>query len=177
MAPAIALSMIISAIGVALTWSTISAHANLDHSEPAEDARLAQAPQTLSLYFTQRLNPSGSWINLEDSAGKVTPLAAQVDSADTKVMRAPLPRLVPSAYTVRWQSLSADDDDYADGSFRFVVLNPDGSDPDATADGSSSDSGDSGGAGLVMIGLGVALLVAVVAGIAFLTRLKGRRAG
>jgi methionine-rich copper-binding protein CopC len=166
-----------SALVAALPWSTASAHANLDHSEPAADARLVQAPQTLSLYFTQTLNPSGSWINLEDSAGKVTPLAAQVDSADTKVMRAPLPRLAPGAYTVRWQSLSADDDDYADGSFRFVVLNPDGSDPGATSDKSSSDSDDSGGAGLGMIGLGVALVVAVVAAIALVKRLKGRRSG
>jgi hypothetical protein len=83
-------------------------------------------------------------------------------------MRFVLSNAKPDVYTVRWQTLSADDDDYADDSYSFMVLNPDGSRPDGAGvvgDAVSSDgSGDSipiaaiaGASGIVLVALFIVL--------------------
>jgi hypothetical protein len=61
-------------------------------------------------------------------------LAVTVDANDKKVMRAMTPPLKPGSYTIRWQSLSADDDDFAQGSYKLTVLNADGSKPGGSED-------------------------------------------
>jgi copper resistance protein C len=121
----------------ALQPSGASAHANLDTSDPPKDARLAQAPSMMTLRFTQGLKPEGSFVQVAGSDGVNRVAGFTFDPADPKVMRATLQPLGPGVYTVRYQSLSADDDDYHDGTFTFTVLNPDGTDP-----GSSPSPGD-----------------------------------
>jgi LPXTG-motif cell wall-anchored protein len=75
-------------------------------------------------------------------------------------MQAKLPVLSPDVYKVRWQTLSADDDDYAQGSYSLTVLNPDGSSPGAAQEATKNDGGGgSGGTALVAGGVVVALIV------------------
>jgi methionine-rich copper-binding protein CopC len=153
--------LLVALLSVFLAGSAES-HANLASSEPAIDARIAQPPSELTLRFTQRLKPEGSWVQLK--AGDGVNLVQQIafDQEDRYVMRGLLAQITPGEYTVSWQSLSADDDDYADGSFRFTLLNPDGSLPGGQgrgASGSEQSSEDSSGPN-------VATLLAVVAGIA-----------
>ena len=151
------------------------AHANLDASEPAAGARLAQAPTDMRLSFTQGLNPDGSWaqVSVGDSGDLV--LSLDFDPEDSTLMTASIEGRGPGLYEVRWQSLSAEDDDYADGRFEFVVLNPDGSDPtEAEQPGAEVPEDDDGG------GLALPLLLAVgaagamiIAALAFTLRTHG----
>ncbi len=134
----------------------VFAHANLDHAEPAAGSKLTRLPDRISLYFTQSLVKETSWVQIRDREGKDMELVAEFDPAHPKLMRAVLPPLDPGVYTVRWQSQSADDDDYAQGSFELTLLNPDGSLPP----GAQSAAKDSGGA------ISVYLLFVIVAGLA-----------
>ena len=149
-------------IAVLLEASIASAHANLDTSDPAKDAKLAQGPSTMTLRFTQGLKPEGSWVQVvgDDGANRVTGFS--FDPVDKKVMRAELEPLHAGVYTVKYQSLSADDDDYHDGTYEFTVLNPDGSDPGAEAAASQTpaenDNGDSN-ATTVLAVVGAVILV------------------
>jgi methionine-rich copper-binding protein CopC len=135
----------------------------LDHSEPAQDAKLASSPAQITLFFTQNLKASGSWVLLEVSGGGEVQVQVQFDPADTKVMRAMVPPLDPGVYAVRWQSQSADDDDYAGGRFSFTVLNPDGSVPKGTSDSGQNASGrGSGGSDVALTGAAAVVVVVVV---------------
>jgi methionine-rich copper-binding protein CopC len=137
----------------------VSAHASLERSEPRADSRLAAPPAMLLLEFTQRLNPTGSWVKLIDADEKETLLQPQFDQQTQKTMRAPLESLAPGKYLVRWQSLSLDDDDYADGSFGFTVLRPDGTDPSAPQAPADQDEGSSPSTLLIA---GIAVVTAAV---------------
>jgi hypothetical protein len=98
-------------------------------------------------------------------------LRLQFDPANPKVMWATLGPLRPDVYTVRWQSLSADDDDYADGSYQLTVLNPDGSPPNATTEPIIPDDNDGGGSGSTMLIVSaVAAVVLVGVAVVFVTR-------
>jgi methionine-rich copper-binding protein CopC len=155
--------------------SDVESHANLASSEPAIDARVVQPPSELTLRFTQGLKPEGSWVQLKGQDGVNLVLQIAFDQEDMKVMRGVLPQILPGEYMVSWQSLSADDDDYADGNFRFTLLNPDGSMPASqgqAATGPDQSSDDGGGTDVTTL-FAVVAAVALVAGAAvFVTRYK-----
>lgn len=142
----------------ALQTPEAAAHANLDRAEPPADARVRQATSRLLLYFTQPIVPRSSWVALSDAAGKERPVALEFEPAEPKLMRARLGPLEPGTYTAKWQSLSADDDDYADGSYGLTVLRPDGTDPSG-APPAGSVPGDGGGSSSPL-----AFVMAAVAG-------------
>jgi hypothetical protein len=91
-------------------------------------------------------------VAIRDSQGGDMQLAVTIDAGDKKVMHATTPQLKPGVYTIRWQSLSADDDDFAQGSYKLTVLNADGSKP--------SGGDDSTGTTLLIIGGVIAIAVA-----------------
>jgi methionine-rich copper-binding protein CopC len=162
-----------------LIWlpSSASAHANIERSEPSAGEELHAAPQTLRLFFTQRLNQTGSFIQLLDANDAVIPVQVSFDPADPRAMYAAVPSLQPAVYTVRWQSLSLDDDDYAQDRFQFTVLRPDGSRPDAPAASSGNGESSSDSDAVLMIALGVGLVIVVLGGISVAQRvMRGRSA-
>jgi hypothetical protein len=75
-------------------------------------------------------------------------------------MRATLQPFGAGVYTVKYQSLSADDDDYHDGTYEFTVLNPDGSEPGGASDRAKTPPGDDDGGSITTI---VAVVVAALA--------------
>jgi methionine-rich copper-binding protein CopC len=150
----------LSALLLVILAGGAEAHANLAASEPAKDARVLQPPSDLTLRFTQALKPEGSWVQLKGRDGLNVVREITFDGEAGKVMQAALPQIAPDQYTVTWQSLSADDDDYADGSFRFILLNPDGSSPAGLSQGVNEPDQPSGDGGTSM-----ATLLAVAAGI------------
>jgi methionine-rich copper-binding protein CopC len=166
---------LLAAVLLVMFAGSVESHANLASSEPAVDARIVQPPSELTLRFTQRLKPEGSWVQLKASDGANIVQQITFDQEDRYVMRGVLPQIAPGEYKVAWQSLSADDDDYADGSFRFTLLNPDGSSPGGqgqAASGSEQSSKDSGGTGVASL-LAVVAAVALVAGaFVFVTRYR-----
>ena len=137
----------------------MSAHANLDTSDPAKNAKLAQGPSTMTLRFTQGLKPEGSWVQVAGDDGVNRVAEFSFDTIDNKVMRAEVEPLHAGVFTVTYQSLSADDDDYHDGSYQFTVLNPDGSDPGAEAASSQAPGQEDDGGSMTTV---VAVVVAAI---------------
>ena len=95
-----------------------SAHAMLDHAEPRVGNKVATAPREVTLWFTQKLEPAFSTIEVTDSAGQ------RVDSGKTRVsgsqMSVSLRPGGPGTYHVTWRVLSVDAHT-TDGSFTFQV--------------------------------------------------------
>jgi len=161
---------------LALTVSGASAHANLDTSDPPKDARLAQAPTTMTLRFTQGLKSDGSFVQVASADGVNKVSGFTFDPADARVMRATLQPLQPGVYTVKYQSLSADDDDYHDGTYQFTVLNPDGSEPGSHSDPVQTPDEDDGGGSTATILAAVAAVVVVGGALVFALRYKRKPA-
>ena len=163
-------------IAVLLNTGVVTGHADLIRAEPAVDSRLAQPPAELTLHFSQGLKQEGSFVLLEDDEGERLPVSVSFDASDNKVMRAALgSSLGPSVYTVLWQTLSADDDDYHDGNYQLIVLNPDGSAPDAPPAAGDSASDGGGDSETLMLVLVTGLVVVGVGGLAFFLRSQSRQ--
>jgi methionine-rich copper-binding protein CopC len=100
--------------------SAAFAHAHLSSSEPAANAE-AVAPTTVTIHFTEPLEPAFSKITLADASGKpAAPAASEVDRQDAKVMRLPLPQLSAGRYVVHWIAV-ATDGHRTQGDFAFNV--------------------------------------------------------
>jgi copper transport protein len=122
-----------SAITLLLLLSGVaSAHALLDHSNPAPGAVLDQdqVPSQAQFWFTEELNPALSKVVVVDPNNhEVDRQNSHVSSSDPKEIDLGLPQLGPGAYVVIWRTVSADDGHAAGGSFIFRVRFPDGTVP------------------------------------------------
>ena len=97
------------------------AHAFLDHANPAVGSTLQRAPATISIWFTQELEPAFSTISITDQGGqRVDGGDAQVDARDQTLLRASLKPLPPGTYKVSWHVVSVDTHT-TEGSFTFRV--------------------------------------------------------
>jgi copper transport protein len=104
----------------------VSAHAEYDHSDPADGATLVTPPSMVKVWFTEGVKSgAGSSLKVQNSAGQ------QVDNSDSKVdtsdpdrqiMTVSLrPGLPSGTYTVAWNTVSADDGEADQGDFSFSV--------------------------------------------------------
>src|SRR5215217_2821883 len=90
------------------------AHARYDRSEPIANGQVDGTPFVLKTWFNQELMSAGTQVDLGD--GRV-----DLDDPDRKLMLVSLPELPSGVYTVAWASLSAQDGDWADGTFTYGV--------------------------------------------------------
>lgn len=96
------------------------AHANLSSSTPAADAVVSEPPETVTLWFTGRIEPDFSTIEVTDSDGR------QVDKGDSSVssnrrsIEVGLDPLEPGEYHVEW-TVVARDGHRMRGDFSFTV--------------------------------------------------------
>jgi methionine-rich copper-binding protein CopC len=101
-----------------LATGEVSAHALLDHAEPRVGNKVATAPNEVTLWFTQKLEPAFSTITVTDAAGQ------RVDTGKTRVsgdhMSVSIRPGGTGTYRVKWRVLSADTHT-TDGSFSFQV--------------------------------------------------------
>jgi methionine-rich copper-binding protein CopC len=112
----------ILSIAVVLLFSSSAwAHAFIDHAEPAVGSRLASPPTVVRIWFTERLEPALSKIQVFDNQG------SEVDKRDTKVDRTnrqllgvSLPVIKAGKYRVSWRVVSVDTH-VTNGSFEFEV--------------------------------------------------------
>ena len=107
-----------AAAGMILT-GPVFAHAKLQSSIPAADARLQVAPKSLTLSFNEGVRLAALTLTAGSKDIPVTvdrnaPAAAQVSVA--------LPALAPGQYVVQWSALSVDDGHVSKGTFAFVVV-------------------------------------------------------
>ncbi|MEZ3498901.1 copper homeostasis periplasmic binding protein CopC [Pantoea sp. KPR_PJ] len=98
------------------------AHAHLKSSQPAENAEVDASPQTLSLSFTEEVEPAFSGVTLLDSQQqKVAIGKAQLDAGQHSRLILPLNApLAAGDYQVNWHVLSVDGHK-TQGSYRFRV--------------------------------------------------------
>ena len=93
------------------------AHAFLDHASPRVGSTVRTAPREVTLWFTQKLEPSFSSAQVHDAAGARVDQGAQVSGMEIHV---PVKALSPGTYRVRWKVLSVDTHT-TEGSFTFRV--------------------------------------------------------
>jgi methionine-rich copper-binding protein CopC len=114
---AFATSAFLSLTGATATF----AHAHLVRAVPAAGGTLHNAPNEVTLHFSEKLEPKFSSVVVRDSTGKqVDKGDATVDKADRMVIRVPLQPLEPGIYTVEWKAVSADTHKVS-GDFTFKV--------------------------------------------------------
>jgi copper transport protein len=108
-------------VALALPPAPARAHAALASSSPAPGATLDAAPTTLSLEFTERLDPAFSRVQLFDITN------TQIASTETVRPDAPyalvleLPPLKRGSYTALWRVRSAEDGHVTEGAVPFGV--------------------------------------------------------
>lgn len=109
-------------ITVVARTGTVTAHAELESSEPGANATLTEAPDALSLTFTEGVDAATATVRLLDESQRaVAGLGdASVDGAGLTVTVS-LPDLEPGVYTVSYQVVSTVDGHATAGIFAFLV--------------------------------------------------------
>jgi methionine-rich copper-binding protein CopC len=106
------------ALGLLLSGSlAASAHAFLDHANPRVGSTVRTAPREVTLWFTQKLEPSFSSAQVTDGSGARVDQGARVSGMQ---MHVPVRALSPGTYRVRWKVLSVDTHT-TEGNFTFRV--------------------------------------------------------
>ncbi|MEO8611150.1 MAG: copper resistance protein CopC [Chloroflexota bacterium] len=108
---------------VLMSAGLASAHAIPVKSDPAPNAILDKAPQTITIWFNEPLEPDFSNIRLRDRDGNLVemPAPSTVSSSDPTQMTLTPGDLPDGLYTVAWRSVSAADGHPTLGSFAFIV--------------------------------------------------------
>jgi methionine-rich copper-binding protein CopC len=98
-----------------------SAHAFLDHADPAVGSTVHGAPAELRIWYTQNLEPAFSTVKVLDASGtQVDKGDKHIDANDKSLMVISLKPLPPGAYQVVWRVLSVDTH-VTEGRFTFEV--------------------------------------------------------
>jgi len=105
------------------------AHAVLIRSEPAQNARLTTSPQRIDLFFSEAINRGLSNIHVLDGSDARKEDGPPRFSADATEMLVAVASLAPGYYSVAWTTVSAVDGHRWQGTYPFVVLEPDGTLP------------------------------------------------
>ncbi|MGW4946256.1 copper resistance CopC family protein [Actinoplanes sp. NPDC004185] len=158
-------------VAVQLPGSPAWAHAELTASAPARDATLAAAPTSVTVTFSERLNPEFTTIVISDSARqRLAASAPVVEAGSGTVTLSPPPG--NGTYTVAYRVVSVDGHT-AQGSYAFTVADPALPPAPTTAPAMAAPPAGSGGtSATLLIGLGV--LAAVSAILLFLSRRRAR---
>jgi hypothetical protein len=97
------------------------AHAFPKTAEPAADSTVAAAPSEVKIWFTGKLEPAFSKLEVRDAAGAVVDQGnAMVDPQDATLMHVAVKPLPPGTYKVHWHAVSVDTH-ATDGTFSFTV--------------------------------------------------------
>ena len=92
-------------------------HAYLDRANPRVGSTVSSAPREVTLWFSQKLEPSFSSAQVTDASGARVDQGARVDGTQIHVSVKSLP---PGSYKVHWKVLSVDTHT-TQGSFSFRV--------------------------------------------------------
>jgi len=124
--------LLVALVGaLALNASRAEAHGVQVSSSPAPNAQLGDSPGSITVNFSEPIEPSVSTIQLWDqSAKKIALPSPEFPGGDGKTMTVEVPdTLKPGIYTVIWRNLSTVDGHTWAGSFPFTVLGPGGQVP------------------------------------------------
>ena len=94
------------------------AHAKLQSSTPASNAKLTQAPKTLTLNFSEAAQLAVLKLARD---GQEIPVPLDKGAKAGQTFTLTLPALAPGKYTVQWSAVAADDGHVTKGSFAFSI--------------------------------------------------------
>jgi copper resistance protein C len=111
----------LSLLSLAATAPCAFAHAFPDHALPAVGSTVSPAPHEVKIWFTGKLEPAFSKLEVHDAGGAAVDQGdAAVDPQDTTLMHVSLKPLQPGTYKVHWHAVSVDTH-ATDGDFTFTV--------------------------------------------------------
>ena len=97
------------------------AHAFPDHAQPAVGSTVSPAPTALRIWFTQKIEPAFSGVEVHDASGnQVDKADAKVDTQDATLLQVSLKPLPAGSYKVHWHVVSVDTHP-TEGDFTFTV--------------------------------------------------------
>jgi hypothetical protein len=97
------------------------AHAFPKTAEPAIEGTVSPAPRQVKIWFTGKLEPAFSKIEVHDATGTAVDRGdAAVDRQDAALMHVSLKPLAAGSYKVHWHAVSVDTH-ATDGTFTFTV--------------------------------------------------------
>jgi len=98
------------------------AHAFLDHAEPAVGSQIHGAPRQAKIWFTEKLEPALSKIQVFDNSGlEVDKRDVRVDQSNAALLTVSLLELKPGKYKVVRRAVSVDTH-VTTGNFTFELL-------------------------------------------------------
>lgn len=104
-----------------LIASPAFAHAFLERADPPVGSSVSTAPHTLTLRFTEGVEPRFSTVELRDAQGSVVAIGKPNTAAgNARELLVTLPDLHSGRYTVMWHVTSVDTHK-TEGSFQFSV--------------------------------------------------------
>jgi methionine-rich copper-binding protein CopC len=96
------------------------AHAMLDHAAPRVGSTVSPAPREVVLWFTEKLEPAFSSIDVRNERGAAVQAGKATVIGNGAQLRVPLKALPPGTYKVIWRVLSVDTHT-TQGDFTFRV--------------------------------------------------------
>jgi copper resistance protein C len=101
--------LLITTCALLLPIQGSSAHAFVDHAEPAVGSQIHSAPTQVKIWFTEKLEPALSKIQVFDtSGGEIDKRDVKVDQSNGALLTVSLPELNPGKYKVIWRAVSVD---------------------------------------------------------------------
>ena len=98
------------------------AHAFVDHAEPAVGSQIHGAPTQVKIWFTEKLEPALSKIQVFDTSGlEVDKRDVKIDQSNAALLTVSLPELKPGKYKVVWRAVSVDTH-VTTGNFTFELV-------------------------------------------------------
>src|SRR3984893_14344314 len=98
------------------------AHAFVDHAEPAVGSQIHSAPTLVKIWFTEKLEPALSKIQVFDTSGlEVDKRDVKIDQSNAALLIVSLPELKPGKYKVVWRAVSVDSH-VRTGNFTFELV-------------------------------------------------------
>ena len=103
------LRFFIAALALALMLRVGWAHAFLDHAEPAVGSQIHNSPIQVRIWFTERLEPVLSRIQVFDAANsEVDKRNVHIDASNPALLEVAVSPLPPGKYKVVWRVVSVD---------------------------------------------------------------------
>lgn len=133
-----ALAALLAAMLGAALPAAVAAHSELESSSPAAGDVVVGGPAEITGEFTEPVDPGRSSMELRGPDGaRIARGGVPEGGPATRMTIAGFPALAPGRYTVRWTTVTADDDGVERATFRFTVEaatpEPESPEPTSTA--------------------------------------------
>jgi len=112
---------VLLALGMLLAASPAFAHAFLAHATPSAGSETHVPPASVSITFTEAVEPHFTAIEVRDGAGTKLDTGKPHTQGTAQTVSVDLPKLAPGAYTVIWHATSVDTHK-TEGKYTFTVL-------------------------------------------------------